>query len=724
MTAPAPLTLVIALDTLRHLGMNLYSSLPPVISELVANAYDARARRVDITVADDHVVIQDDGIGMDRADAQDKYLRVGRDRREEDPPPTDGADPFAAWPRRDAPMGRKGIGKLAMFSVANEVELISNKLGSKVGMKMSRERIEAKAKAHENYSPDDAQVPEQFPQGTRITLTRLRRVRAISADRVLKAVARHFSVIDMEGDAGDGPNDFSVYVNGERVSVKHWDVFGKLQFIWCLGPDSTHYADRCRGEVKRFTVDAEVDLGDGKRAKVSGWIGTVEEPEQLKSAAGDVKINDNRIVVDCRGKVAIANFLHHFGEAGVYAAYLAGYIRADFLDDTPEDIATSDRERMKEDDPRIVALAAFVRAHLKVIQDRWRELRREVAVETSVKDPAIGPIVKEWLGGLNEDETEHARSLIGRLGGVRFPDAADKAQVMKFGILAFERLRVQHKLHLIKKTADNQLEHIAALFALESDLENALYADIASQRLKVVQELEALVDTDAKERTVQKHIFDHLWLLEPSWTLQDQLSSRLEEKVNTEFKKVKLPRDQAKGRLDIRYRRSGGLHIIVELKRPGVSVTVNQLIDQVSKYQDALKKCLREVEGVQDPNIQCICLVGKRPAEGPRETRLLKAADTEIFTYDQVISDSCKRFADYIAAQKKYSALQSVLTKLDGVAGDGSRARPIKAEKRTAPRAIVAKATAPAEARPALDKPKRSVPGRRAGNQRKARRKR
>src|SRR5256885_854949 len=36
------------LGTIKHLGLQMYSTLPPVIGELIANAWDADARRVDI----------------------------------------------------------------------------------------------------------------------------------------------------------------------------------------------------------------------------------------------------------------------------------------------------------------------------------------------------------------------------------------------------------------------------------------------------------------------------------------------------------------------------------------------------------------------------------------------------------------------------------------------------------------------------------------------------
>lgn len=669
MTNPQPLLLRIALDTLRHLGMNLYSSLPPVLSELVANAYDARARRVDIRLGDDEVVIQDDGIGMNRSDVQEKYLVVGRDRRVDDPPVPTDTDVFAQWPRRDKPMGRKGIGKLAMFSIASEVEIESVNRGERVALKMDRSKIEEAARSKQDYSPDEITPSCEFDVGTRVILRGLKRQRAISGDRVLWSIARRFSVIDIDdSETDDGENAFIVFVDGVKVTAEHWDVFGKLQYMWYLGPESVRFAHRCPEGCRCAELDPMV-MCDGKEYLLKGWIGTVERPEQLKSTVSGITINDNRIVVDCRGKVAIANFLHQFGESGVYASYLAGYIRADYLDDG-EDIATSDRERMREDDPRVEALRSFVQKLLKRVQKDWTEFRRKTAEDDAAKDP----IVKEWLDGLKEDECSDARRLLGRLGGVRFSDEEDRAQVLKYTILAFERLRVRHKLHLLRDAPDESLSTIAAMFALESDLENALYADIATQRLEVVKKLEALVDDDEKERAVQQHLYDHLWLLEPSWTIQDQLSSRLEERVTTEFGKVSLTKEETEGRLDIRYRKSGGVHIIVELKKPDVRRTVYQLLDQVKKYRSALATCLQDVEGVTDPIIQCVCLLGKRPVLTREEENVLIAAGTQVFSYDQVISDSCKRFAEYLQAQERFGRIQMILKKLDGVAAPSSTA--------------------------------------------------
>ena len=107
--------------TIKHLGLQMYSTLPPVIGELVANAWDANATEVEITIPeiplndDSQIVFRDNGIGMSDAVIREKYLIVGRDRREEEG--TDQTPPPLNW----KVMGRKGIGKFSSFGIARNL---------------------------------------------------------------------------------------------------------------------------------------------------------------------------------------------------------------------------------------------------------------------------------------------------------------------------------------------------------------------------------------------------------------------------------------------------------------------------------------------------------------------------------------------------------------------------------------------------------------------------
>jgi anti-sigma regulatory factor (Ser/Thr protein kinase) len=56
-------TMTLDLSVLDHLGLNLYSNIPAVLSEAVANAWDADASRVEIVIDQDaqRITISDDG---------------------------------------------------------------------------------------------------------------------------------------------------------------------------------------------------------------------------------------------------------------------------------------------------------------------------------------------------------------------------------------------------------------------------------------------------------------------------------------------------------------------------------------------------------------------------------------------------------------------------------------------------------------------------------------
>ncbi|MDF5953015.1 ATP-binding protein [Pseudomonas aeruginosa] len=74
-----PLKLEIDLNVLNHLGINLYSNTPAVLTEIVANAWDADATSVDVVIdsGSNTITITDDGIGMDYSDLKTKFLTVG-----------------------------------------------------------------------------------------------------------------------------------------------------------------------------------------------------------------------------------------------------------------------------------------------------------------------------------------------------------------------------------------------------------------------------------------------------------------------------------------------------------------------------------------------------------------------------------------------------------------------------------------------------------------------
>ena len=123
------LELVISMTVLEDLGINLYGNVPAVLAETVANAWDADAKQVDISydTTKKTIVIKDDGIGMTRDELQKFYLTVGHKRR------------VAGRTRTSKgrkPMGRKGIGKLSLFSIAEKVTVETIRKNEKTSIQM------------------------------------------------------------------------------------------------------------------------------------------------------------------------------------------------------------------------------------------------------------------------------------------------------------------------------------------------------------------------------------------------------------------------------------------------------------------------------------------------------------------------------------------------------------------------------------------------------------
>ena len=163
--------MTLSLNVLRHLGLGLYSNIAAVLSEVVANSWDADAERVWISIdtGDGRVTIQDDGHGMTVDDANQKYLFVGYERRK-----AEGRTPRF----NRSVMGRKGIGKLSLFSIARTVEVHSIKDGEKHGFVMDSEAIEEKINdgRESQYHPEAVDPAEiDIDRGTLITLTNMKR---------------------------------------------------------------------------------------------------------------------------------------------------------------------------------------------------------------------------------------------------------------------------------------------------------------------------------------------------------------------------------------------------------------------------------------------------------------------------------------------------------------------------------------------------------------------
>lgn len=144
----------------------------------------------------------------------------------------------------------------------------------------------------------------------------------------------------------------------------------------------------------------------------------------------------------------------------------------------------------------------------------------------------------------------------------------------------------------------------------------------------------------------------------------------MEQSVTKEWKKVEagLTVQEKRGRIDIRYRTAAGKHIIIELKKYDRSVTTVELLDQVRKYQAALRKCLdKTYPDEPEPTIEAICIIGSRPepVDRDKENRgMLREIQARYITYDQLIRQTRESYADYLDKSAKLSKIQKLVEKI------------------------------------------------------------
>ena len=635
--------MTVDLNVLNHLGIKLYSSIAAVLSEAVANAWDADAEKVKIDISKLEIVIADNGHGMSEDDLNRKFLAIGYQRRK---------DGKAKTPKGRNVFGRKGIGKLSLFSIADTIEVTTVKDGKKSGLILSLPDIQDSIeKGEKTYKPASIGSDKiEISRGTKITIKDIRKKTNRTPGPLRRRLARRFSTI---GQKINNQN-FDVYVNNKPVTVQDREYYKKVEFLWSYGE---------KGEaVKASTSPSEIFDRD---AKFTGWIGTVQRAGDLISVDDD-NLNDIQIMV--RGRVAQEKTLQFFGEDGIYASYVVGEIHADWLDDdNQEDIATSNRQSFIEDDPRVIKLKKSIKAELKHVQSKWTALRNDQGAKEALKLP----LVERWFKTLGPDQKDKAKQLFGKINRLSLePD--DKKPLFKYGILAFEKLRLKDTLSKIDQIKDDDLTGYLRAFENHDELESQLYYEISKGRLDIINKFEGLVDENKLEKVLQKFLFNHIWLLDPAW---DRAATDVS--MEMDVKKAilgtnKLDGEYMKeiGRIDIHYRKSGGEHIIIELKRAGRVLTTEELLLQVSKYRRKLKQLLSKL-GRSNEAFEIVCLIGKdlsdwKEPEGRADSRrMLDAVNARVMTYKQLIGNARRAYSEYLTASEKAGEIYAVLEEID-----------------------------------------------------------
>lgn len=550
------LEMKIDIRVLEHLGLKMYTSLPAVIAEYVANSWDAGATLVDIKIPENQmdeeytITIDDDGKGMTVDEVNKKFLVVGRKRREEE-----GTDIVEVNGKQRRVIGRKGLGKLAGFGVAGQVELLTRKNGEYVEFRMDYDEMQRSLSEEDKGNIKTSYYPEVLAwgstsesNGTTVKLTRLKRERSVVLASVRRNLARHFCVVG---------NDFVVRINGEPLTPAERELKEECEYIW---PYEDEVIDKEKGLV------------------VNGWIGTMK-----KTVPSDI---GNGIVVMARGKLVQTPTTFDIGGTGITGqhalSYMVGEIHAEFLDSEEDLISTGRRSVIWEVEPA-VTLREWLNSQIKKIASEWAEKRREKKIKI-VKEM---PIYKERIVNL----PKHEKKIIDRfLGNMAEREDVEEETIERTADFLASSVEYKGFLDLVDAIEESVVakpEILIEFFNQWEVLDAIEMARVAEGRLNAIIKFQELVKIKAKEvPTLHDFLVDNPWLLDPTWDYLDDEITYRELLLKNFPESEEIPEENR--RIDFLCLGYGNTLNVIELKRPGFTIS-RKALEQLEDYIDFVR---------------------------------------------------------------------------------------------------------------------------------------
>jgi len=551
----------------------MYAGRPvPAIAELISNAWDADATEVkvqlpldvpwDPTNAIQFIEVSDNGNGMTWDMVRDAYLDVGRDRRE--------AERTDRSPGGRLLQGRKGVGKLAGFGIADivEVQTVSKKkdpafddkvlIWFRLSLSDLKNAKRVPAPVDLIYAGPVYNAPNGHREnfGTTVTLRQLHERRSQNRDRFHHSMAQRFLLI--------GPK-FHVQINGEDLKAE--DI--KLQWRW---PKKDWAPDEVKG-----------------CGPVQYWLGFTPQPR--KQNEGELsgiliytreKISQESTFFDISGGVT--------GQHGL--RYLVGMVKVEWLDkgiDAPDLIATH-RGAIAWESPQGLALQEWGQRLIRKYLAEWARLRTELR-EKQIQ--VLRPELKARIELLSPSYKEVALRFFDKFKTIEMePDEFE--DILSWFLDALENATLRNILQKLRATDIADLQQLDDLLAKMEVRTAVTLLQIIESNLAAIETLEAMHKGDAKERgVISKHLERNPWLIDPTWML-NKPEGRVSTWIQKEFKlKVKGSEGDA-DRVDFFCVAVGGVLHIVEIKRGAYEAQAEDIL-QADKYRGYVKKRFEEL---------------------------------------------------------------------------------------------------------------------------------
>lgn len=369
-------------NTIEHLGVRMYSTLPPVIAELVANSRDADASEVYITLDDNgskEIMVSDNGHGMSFSDINDKFLRIGRNRRvAESNEETSGGRKI---------IGKKGLGKLSFFGIAHEIEVTTVKKKKKNSFLMKWDNIlsETDPDKQKNYNPEiiDFDIDVDQDSGTIVILRDIKRASDFNSESLADSLSKFF-IMD----------------SGFKIYIKH----NSDDFI--LINNEQKYNQIIKEVEWTIPEDLRLDSDYEHKLVVRGHLIAAEKPIPPSTNMKGITLFSRKKLVNLPEYFSDSTSSHFF-------TYLTGWLEVDFIDDLGEDVIGTNRQSLNWDYPELIELRSYLQKMLRWLEGDWRAKRALIKQEKL--EESTGLKIGEWREHIPKEINDNLESIINAL---------------------------------------------------------------------------------------------------------------------------------------------------------------------------------------------------------------------------------------------------------------------------------------------------------------------
>lgn len=341
---------------------------------------------------------------------------------------------------------------------------------------------------------------------------------------------------------------------------------------------------------------------EGSFHSVTGWMAYSKVPYKDDLMAG--------VRIYCRGKIAAQTnvFNQKAGFTGEHniRSYLVGELHADWLDEQ-EDLIQTDRRDILWSDEMAKAFQAWGQRMVKRIgtlsRDPMRKATLDLFLETgNVSARVLSAYPHDEQASIRKHATEVARTFGRTMSRAEAEDPIVVDGLVDLSINLAPHITLDDMMKQAVDTADQPLSVLATFLRTARLAELSSFGRIAEDRLKVIDRLEVLKDTEGtQESDLQQLIADAPWLVDPEWapvtanqsftTLRREFEKYFQQKTGQAISLEEF--EQTGKRPDFVLSSQEGILQIVEIKKPGHKL-LNDEMDRIVAYYQNMESFLAE----------------------------------------------------------------------------------------------------------------------------------